>query len=312
MTLDKIRDILYTGYESLLTEEIKEGPIPAHVAVIQDGNRRYAKRIGKPPSHGHIYGAYTTEKLIEWCVEIGVKQLTIYTFSTENFCRPYTERMQLYKLLKERFDEMCIDERVHRERMRVRVIGNTDLLPLDVRLAIKRAEQKTKDHDNFYLNVALAYGGRQEIVDAARKIAQKVLAAELRTEDIDEGIISAHLYSGGSVNVDIIIRTGGEERTSNFLPWQASGNECAAYFCAPYWPEFRKIDFLRAVRTYQMRESEKRRNTILRTIKLLGECSNVEVEEVINLSKRILNITRKEVLSILHELPTNVRNELGL
>ena len=207
---------------------------------------------------------------------------------------------------------MCIDERIHRNRVQIRAIGDIGQFPIDVRLAIERAEQKTKDYDNFYLNVALAYGGRQEIVDAARKIAQKVLAGELRTEDIDESIISAHLYSGDSVNVDLIIRTGGEERTSNFLPWQASGNECAAYYCAPYRPEFRKIDFLRAVRTYQMRESEKRRNTILRMIKLLSECSNVEVEEVINLSRRILNITRKEVLSILHELPVNVRNELGL
>ena len=312
MALNNLRNIVYMGYESLLTEEIKEYPIPAHVAVIQDGNRRYAKRIGKPPSHGHIYGAYTTEKLIEWCVDIGVKQLTIYTFSTENFRRPYTERMQLYKLFKEKFDDMCIDERIHRNRVQIRAIGDIGQFPIDVRLAIERAEQKTKDYDNFHLNVALAYGGRQEIVDAARKIAQKVLAGELRTEDIDESIISAHLYSGDSVNVDLIIRTGGEERTSNFLPWQASGNECAAYFCAPYWPEFRKIDFLRAVRTYQMRESEKRRNTILRMIKLLSECSNVEVEEVINLSRRILNITRKEVLSILHELPVNVRNELKL
>ncbi len=301
--LKQIIHSLYDGYERLLAKEVMEGPIPSHIAIIQDGNRRYAAKLGEPLHHGHIYGAQTTEKVLEWCIEIGVKQLTVYTFSTENFHRSYAERIQLYKLFKQKFEEMCTDDGVHSHRVRVRAVGNVELFPWEVRKAIKKVEQATRDHDEFYLNVALAYGGRQEIVDVARAMARKVAAGELKAENIDEKTISTHLYQGNPINVDLIIRTGGERRTSNFLPWQASGNECAAYFCAPYWPEFRKIDFLRAIRTYQMRERERRRNTVLRVIKLLSECGRAEAEEVVAVSKRILNTTRSDIMTILRSLP---------
>lgn len=301
--LKQVIHTLYDGYERLLAKEVVEGPIPSHIAIIQDGNRRYAAKLGEPLHHGHVYGAQTTEKVLEWCIEIGVKQLTVYTFSTENFHRSYAERVQLYKLFKQKFEEMCTDDRVHSHRARVRAVGNVELFPWWVRKAIKKVERATKDHDGFYLNVALAYGGRQEIVDVARAMARKVAAGELKAENIDEKTISAHLYQGNPINVDLIIRTGGERRMSNFLPWQASGNECAAYFCAPYWPEFRKIDFLRAIRTYQMREEERRHNTVLRVVKLLSECGRAEAEEAIAISKRILNTTRGDIMTILRSLP---------
>jgi len=302
-TLRQVIHSLYDGYERLLAKEVMGGPIPSHVAIIQDGNRRYAAKLGKPLHHGHICGAQTTESMLEWCIEVGVRQLTVYSFSTENFHRPYAEKVQLYRLFKQKLEEMCTDARIHNNKVGVRAVGNVKLFPWSVRRAIKKVEQATKGHDEFYFNVALAYGGRQEMVDVARVIARKVAAGELKAENIDEKTISARLYQGNPINVDLIIRTGGEKRTSNFLPWQASGNECAAYFCAPYWPEFRKIDFLRAIRTYQMREEEKKRSTVLRVIKLLSECGRAEAEEVVAMSKHILNITRGDIMAILQSLP---------
>ena len=160
--LKKIANTLYAGYEYLLTKEIMGNPVPSHIAIIQDGNRRYAAKLDKPSYYGHFYGANTTEKVMEWCLELGIRQLTIYALSTENFNRPYAERIPLFRLFKQKFDEICVDERVHRNEIQFRVIGNVDLLPLDVRLAAKRAERITQQYDKFCLNVALAYGGRWE------------------------------------------------------------------------------------------------------------------------------------------------------
>ncbi|MCZ7391971.1 MAG: polyprenyl diphosphate synthase, partial [Candidatus Methanoperedens sp.] len=165
-------------------------------------------------------------------------------------------------------------------------------------------EEITKNYDGVYLNVALAYGGRQELVDAARKMACKIRNGELSVRDINEETISNNLYpaSGSVPYVDLIIRTGGDERLSNFLPWQANGNECAAYFCAPFWPEFRRIDFLRAIRTYQTREHERQKSTVMRIVKLLNYYGMVEVEDVIRISRRFISIPKEEIIKILHEL----------
>ncbi|MDD2778053.1 MAG: polyprenyl diphosphate synthase [Methanocellales archaeon] len=295
--LQKIANTLYTGYEYLLTKEILGNPVPSHIAIIQDGNRRYAAKLDKPSYYGHFYGANTTEKVMDWCLELGIRQLTIYALSTENFSRPYSERIPLFKLFKKKFDEICVDERVHRDKMQIRVIGNIDLLPQDLRLAAKRAERITQQYENFRLNVALAYGGRWELLDVVKAITKNVEIGVLKAKDIDQDTISDYLYSNGSpTNVDLIIRTGGEKRMSNFLPWQASGNECAAYFCAPYWPEFRKIDFLRAIRTYQMRDKEKRSSTVLRAISLLMGCVKIELEDALESSKRALKVTRRDMV----------------
>jgi len=295
---------LYGSYEALLTREIKEKAVPSHVAIIMDGNRRFAKRHGLAQYYGHFKGADTTEKVLDWSFDLGIKQLTVYAFSTENFERSDEEKNRLFELIGIKFDKICVDERTHRRRMRVRVIGNIELLPPSLKSSAKRAEEITKNYNGVYLNVALAYGGRQELVDAARNMALKVRNGELSEKEINEEIISKNLYpvSGSVPYVDLIIRTGGDERISNFLPWQTNGNECAAYFCAPFWPEFRKIDFLRAIRTYQTREHERQKNTIMRIVKLLSYYGMVEVGDVIRISRRFITMPREEVIKVLHEM----------
>ncbi len=295
---------MYSGYEALLANEIKDKPVPAHVAIIMDGNRRFAKRRGLSQYYGHFKGADITEKVLDWSFDLGIKQLTVYAFSTENFDRDDVEKNKLFELIGIKFDKICIDERTHKRRMRVRVLGNIDLLPPALKSSAKNAEEITKNYDGVYLNVALAYGGRQELIDAARKMAWKIRKGELSLNEINEETISNNLYpSSGSVPyVDLIIRTGGDERISNFLPWQANGNECAAYFCAPFWPEFRHIDLLRAIRTFQTREHERQKNTVMRIVKLLNYYGMVEVEDVIRISRRFIAIPKEEIIKILRDL----------
>lgn len=257
--------------------------VPEHIAIIMDGNRRYANRIGKLTNYGHVRGASVTEKVIEWSYEVGVKQLTVYAFSTENFNRSEDEKQKLFELIGLKFDELCQDERTHKRKMHIRAIGDLQKLPSGLRYSIKEAERCTANYDQFYLNVAIAYGGRQDIIQAVRKIAEKIDKGQLDPEDITEGTIADHLYpvAGDPVpNVDLIIRTGGDERVSNFLPWQTSGNECATYFCAPFWPEFRKIDLLRSIRIYQERLQEKKLVMMKRNAIFLKTLEKKDVEMV--------------------------------
>ncbi|MDP3106261.1 MAG: polyprenyl diphosphate synthase [Candidatus Methanoperedens sp.] len=310
MVINKVSDILnltgilYGGYEKLLASEIRGKPIPSHVAIIMDGNRRFAIKHGLSQYYGHLKGADSTEKVLDWSFDLGIKQLTVYAFSTENFNRDDDEKNSLFDLIGLKFDKICSDERTHRRRMRVRVIGNIDILPPSLQSAARRAQDMTKNYDGVYLNVALAYGGRQELVDATRAMARKIKSGMLSIEDINEHTFSKNMYpSTGSVpGVDLIIRTGGNERISNFLPWQANGNECAAYFCAPYWPEFRRIDLLRAIRTYQTREHERQKNTVMRIVNLLSYYGKVEVEDVYRISQRSINVPKKEIVKMIHEL----------
>jgi tritrans,polycis-undecaprenyl-diphosphate synthase [geranylgeranyl-diphosphate specific] len=288
---------------------------------------------------GHHYGAETTERVVRWAKDLGIKQETMYAFSTENIGRTEEEKEYLFDLMKEKLNDICTNEDVHHDKMRLEVIGDMGLLTPDLQDAIEKAEQATKDYNRFILYLAVGYGGRREIVDTTREIAEKVKRGELGSGDITEDVIAEYLYlktmntldrcaentselplldrfalanrscpSGNDLDwqrpkeVSLIIRTGGDIRTSNFLPWQASGNECAAYFCAPFWPEFRKIDFLRAIRTYQVRESEKKRSTVLRAIGLLRECEKLELEEVIKISRKVIEITREDVMNVINEL----------
>ncbi|MDD4162519.1 MAG: polyprenyl diphosphate synthase [Methanothrix sp.] len=253
-----LRNPAYTLYEQLLESRILAGVPVEHVAIIQDGNRRYARQKGLSKFLGHSLGADTSEKVSDWCLEVGVKHLTLYAFSTENFEREEKEKHYLFDLIKNKFVQLSRSKKIHANRVRVRAIGRVEMLPQDLQEEIRRTEEATREYGNMYLNIALAYGGQRELVDAARLLARQVSEGKIRVEEVDEDLIAQHLYpqDGTSVpKVDLIIRTGGDYRTSNFLPWQANGNECAAYFCAPYWPEFRKIDFLRAIRTAQTRAS---------------------------------------------------------
>lgn len=269
-----------------------------------DGNRRFALKHGLSQYYGHLKGADSTEKVLDWSFDLGIKQLTVYAFSTENFDRDDGEKNSIFDLIGIKFDKICSDERTHRRRMRVRVIGNIDILPPALQSSARHAQDITKNYDGVYLNVALAYGGRQELVDATRAMARKVKNGEISIKDITEDTFSKNMYpSTGSVpSVDLIIRTGGDERISNFLPWQANGNECAAYFCAPFWPEFRRIDLLRAIRTYQTREHERQKNTVMRIVKLLSYYGKVEVEDVYRISQRSINVPKKEIVKMIHEL----------
>lgn len=237
-------------YELKLFREIKKRPLPKHIAIIMDGNRRFARSKGLPEFMGHFFGSKKAERVLEWCREIGIKTLTIYAFSTENFKRKEEEKKNIFELVKKELKRLIKDKRTHKYRMRVKIVGRRELLPPDVLEVVKEVERVTENYDNYFLNVALAYGGRQEIVDAIRSILRDVKAGRIDVDEIDENLFSRYLYSdNGYENVDIVIRTGGELRLSNFLPWQTASS--LTYFVDVYWPAFRKIDLLRAIRTWQ-------------------------------------------------------------
>ena len=261
------------AYERLLEREIGDGP--THVAIIQDGNRRYARERGEDAPDGHRAGVETTERVLEWCADIGIEELTLYAFSTENFNRPDHEREALYDLLCEKLPEFADSDEVHDRGVRIRILGERERLPERVQRATRYAEERTRGYDAFVLNVALAYGGRSELLGAARDVVRAVDDGGLDPADIDVEQIERRLYGDEVRDVDLIVRTGGDERTSNFLPWHANGNEAAVFFCAPYWPEFSKIDFLRAVRTYEHREASWQRTRTQRAITLVRALGDI-------------------------------------
>jgi len=253
-----LRNPAYAFYERLLKSRIIAGVPVEHVAIIQDGNRRYAQQKGLSRFLGHSLGADTSERVSDWCLEVGVKHLTLYAFSTENFSRDEKEKSYLFDLIKNKFAQLSCSKKIHANGVRVRAIGRVEMLPPDLQAEICRTEEATREYETMYLNVALAYGGQRELVDAARSLARQVREGKIRANEVDEDLIAHHLYPQDGISVpkvDLIIRTGGDSRTCNFLTWQANGNECAAYFFSPYWPEFRKIDFLRAIRTAQTRST---------------------------------------------------------
>ncbi|WP_290899801.1 polyprenyl diphosphate synthase [Ferroglobus sp.] len=236
-------------YELLLEREVKKKRMPNHIAIIMDGNRRYARKRGLPPQMGHFFGSRKAEKVLEWCYELGIKTLTVFAFSTENFRRSEEEKRNIFQLIRKELFRLAEDKRIHKNKVRVRIIGKKELLPNEVLDAASLVEEKTKNYDNFRLNIAIAYGARQEIAEAVRKVLEKVLNGEVKAEEINLRMIEENLYE--NMPVDIIIRTGKEMRLSNFLIWQSASKY--AYFCDVYWPEFRRIDLLRAIRSWQKR-----------------------------------------------------------
>lgn len=244
---------IYRLYEALLEREVRAKHMPQHIGVIMDGNRRAAIEVlGAEPWQGHRKGADKVEELIEWCIELGIKHITIFAFSTENFKRSEKEKKELFRIFVDYFKKAARDEKIHKNRVRIKAIGRIELFPGDVREAVKEAEEATKGYDNLILNVALGYGGRDEIIQAVKKIAKEIKQNKLSEDEIDEATIKSKLYTADSPDPELIIRTSGEERISNFLLWQSAYSEL--YFCEALWPLFRKIDFLRAIRTFQQRE----------------------------------------------------------
>ncbi len=247
-----VSDKVYNAYEQKLLREVQEGPVPRHVAIIMDGNRRFAESFGLGPSDGHVRGKDKLEEMLDWCLEVGVRVLTVYAFSTENIYRDPAEVEQLMDLFEANFRKAAEDPRVHEHRIRIRAIGNLELLPQRVQDAIHYAEDATKDFDQYSFNLAVAYGGREEILRAIRLLAKDACEGQLVIDDIDEEVFTRYLYTSEIPDPDLILRTSGEERISNFLLWQLAYSEL--YFTDVYWPGFRKVDFLRAIRAYQLRK----------------------------------------------------------
>lgn len=246
-------NILYRLYDWYISRDLNPDKMPKHVAIIMDGNRRYAKLQGNVDVvKGHEIGADTLEKVLDWSIELGIEIITVYAFSTENFNRPKNEVDGLMKLFIYNFKRLVDHEKIHRNEVRVKVVGRTELLPDEVKEAIKEAEDATKHYNKRFFNLAIGYDGRLEIIDSFKKIIEQVQDGKISIDDVDEDLVSKNLYTEGIDDPNLIIRTSGEERLSGFLLWQSSYSEL--YFCETLWPELRKVDFLRAIRSYQARE----------------------------------------------------------
>lgn len=225
---------------------------PQHVGIILDGNRRFAKRLMKPSWKGHEWGAKKVENLLDWCLDLNIKTVTLYAFSIENLNRPKMEFNMLMKLFEKNFNRVAKHPRIHENKVRIKVIGRPDLLPEKVQKAIKNAEESTKDYSNMSIIFAIAYGGRQEILDATRKIAIAVKNNKLDASKITADVFKHNLYTNGIADPDLIIRTSGEHRTSGFLLWQGAYSEY--YFCSKPWPEFEREDLEAAINDYNKRQ----------------------------------------------------------
>lgn len=248
-----ISDRAYSAYETHIEREVLSGDMPRHLAVIMDGNRRYAEEIlGADPKEGHRLGREKLEEVLHWCLDLNIPILTVYAFSTENFNREASEVEYLMDLLEKSLYEFADDPKVHEHRVAIRVIGEKDMLPEKVVKAMEYAFERTGMYTDRVLNMAIAYGGRQDIAKAVRMIAQNVLDGNIQVKDITEDTISDCISTYGLPDPDLVLRTSGEVRISNFLLWQMAYSEL--YFTDVYWPGFRYIDLLRAIRVYQQRK----------------------------------------------------------
>lgn len=241
----------YRVYEKKLIGEIKEERVPNHVGLIMDGNRRYAASKGLPTYLGHEMGMKKAEELLEWANEIGIKIVTLYAFSTENFKRDSEEVNYIMTMLEQKFKEAANNKKIIDNKVRVKAIGNISMLPENVKQAIEEGESATENFDNMTLNICVAYGGRMEIIEAIKGILDSCNGGTIDPEEIDAKLLSENLFTKGLPDPEIIIRTGGEVRLSNFLLFQSAYSEL--FFLNVYFPLIRKIDFLRVIRDFQRR-----------------------------------------------------------
>ena len=206
------------------------------------------------PKEGHWKGADSVENLLDWCEEFDIKIITLYALSAENLDRDDEELGYLYKLIRMRLEKLFNDPRIHRNKMRVKAIGRIELLPESIKEILKRLDDATKNYDKHFLNIALAYGGQYELVDAVKKIGEKIKDGSLNVNEINKKEIESNLYTSHlpQSSPDMILRTSGEKRLSGFLMWQSAYSELV--FMDIFWPEFRKIDLMRAIRTFQERK----------------------------------------------------------
>ncbi len=238
---------LYTGR---LRHEVARAPVPHHVAVILDGNRRWASELGlREVGAGHRHGADRIDELLAWCSQLGIGEVTLWALSGENLARDEREVDALLDVVTEKLAALA------EQPVRIRVFGRLQGLPPRLLQVVRAAEERTAGNGGLRLNIALGYSGRDELVDACRATVRTLLAQGLDAEELPEAVtaaaLEAHLYTAGAPDPDLIIRTSGELRLSGFLPWQSAHSEF--YFTDVYWPAFRELDFLRALRTYQQR-----------------------------------------------------------
>ncbi len=249
---DRIGDLTYEVYEKILIEEVKKNEVPAHIGIITDGNRRYARSIGISDNEGHIRGKEKLEEVLEWCMDVGVKIVTVYGFSTENFRRDRNEVDFLFHLINDALNDLLEDRRIYDNKIRVNVIGDRMKLPEYLRETISHVEQATKDFERFRFNLAIGYGGREEIIVAMKNMYRSIQDGKLDIDSITEEKFREYLYDRNLPDPDLIFRTSGEERISNFLLWQSAYSEL--YFSDVNWPDLKKTDFLKAILSYQNRK----------------------------------------------------------
>ena len=246
-----LRRVLYPAYEARVVRHLPADRIPKHVGVMLDGNRRWAKAVGANTADGHRAGAANIEPLLGWCEEIGVEVVTLWLLSTDNLNRAPSELNALLDIIGD-----AVEQLASTGRWRVHPVGALDLLPAATAARLKAAQESTREVDGLIVNVAVGYGGRREIADAVRSLLQeaadKGTSIEELAEVVDVEHIAEHLYTKGQPDPDLVIRTSGEQRLGGFLLWQSAQSEF--YFCEAYWPDFRRVDFLRAVRAYAHRE----------------------------------------------------------
>jgi len=243
------RNIVYNIYSHFLWNQIKHKNPPHHIAIIMDGNRRFAeqKRLGER-SRGHDFGVKKLKEIVQWVWDANIEVLTIFAFSNENMSRPKAEVDKLMELFRNNFLELVDTPEIHQHKIKVKAIGRIDSLPADVQEAIKKAENATKSYTNRLFQIAIGYAGRSELIDAIKGIIKDGVPAT----DVNEDLVHKYLYTSGTNDPDLIIRTSGEERLSGFLMWQSAYSEL--YFADVFFPSFRKIDLWRAIRTFQSRD----------------------------------------------------------
>jgi short-chain Z-isoprenyl diphosphate synthase len=246
-----LRRVLYPAYEARVVRRLPADKLPKHVGVMLDGNRRWAKAVGADTAQGHRAGAANIEPLLGWCEEIGVEVVTLWLLSTDNLNRPPSELGPLLGIIGD-----AVETLAEQRRWRLHPVGSLDLLPAEIAERLKAAAESTRDVDGLLVNIAVGYGGRREIADAVRSLLVEQAAQGRTLEELAEVIdvehIAEHLYTKGQPDPDLVIRTSGEQRLGGFLLWQSAQSEF--YFCEAYWPDFRRVDFLRAVRAYAQRE----------------------------------------------------------
>ncbi|GAC70469.1 isoprenyl transferase [Gordonia soli] len=249
---DNVRSPLLRVYEKRLIQLMDTARIPHHVAIICDGNRRWAREAGfEDVSHGHRVGAQRIAEMLTWCAELDIDTVTIYLLSTENLSRESDELDALMEIVPDIVDEISGPT----GRWRVRIVGTLDRLPAPVADRLRTASDRTAGRDGMNVNVAVGYGGRQEIVDAVQSLLRERVDAGADPAELIDAVsveaIDAHLYTSGQADPDLVIRTSGEQRLSGFLLWQSAYSEI--WFTDAYWPEFRRVDFLRALRDFAAR-----------------------------------------------------------